>query len=115
MRILVECAFDIRRRSTRRGHVFPTSGDVQLHIVRVNRGHFLHAEGKIDKALKAYVKAIKLCKTYDRPLYDGVDLKIVKSRQFNDDQREKLWSALWKAYPEQPNAPNNAGLWYSRE
>jgi tetratricopeptide (TPR) repeat protein len=36
----------------------------------------------------------------------------VKRAGLEESQRVALWEMCWKRYPDEPGAPNNAGLWY---
>jgi tetratricopeptide (TPR) repeat protein len=85
--------------------------------VPLNEGDVTLDEGKnIDEAIDFYVEALTLFKTKGA-LEDDASLRIggtvaFQNTKLSEVQREKLWTALWKLFPERSDASNNAGLWY---
>jgi tetratricopeptide (TPR) repeat protein len=85
--------------------------------VPLNEGDVTLDEGKkLDEAVDFYVEALTLFKTKGA-IEDEAYMRIGGSVAFqnqalSEQQREKLWTALWKLFPERSDAMNNAGLWY---
>jgi tetratricopeptide (TPR) repeat protein len=69
-----------------------------------------------DEAIENYIEAMTLFKdaggipddTYGR-LGGTVAFQ---NQKLSEEQRDKIWTALWKLFPDRTAALNNAGLWY---
>lgn len=69
--------------------------------------------GKTDEAVDRYVDAIAQRKgQFVQTEYGSINLKAREGQGLSLAQREKLWTALWTAYPDHFEAPNDAGLFY---
>ena len=85
--------------------------------VPLNEGEVTLDEGKkLDDAVEFLVEALTLFKTKGA-ITDDAALRIggtiaFQNTKLSEAQREKLWTALWKLFPERSDASNNAGLWY---
>jgi tetratricopeptide (TPR) repeat protein len=69
-----------------------------------------------DDAIENYVEAMTLFKEAGG-INDAAYLRLAgpiafQNQKLSPEQREKLWTALWKYFPERSEAANNAGLWY---
>ena len=85
--------------------------------VPMNEGDVTLDEGKkIDDAVDFYVESLTLFKTkgaIENDAYMRVGGSVAfQNSKLSESQREKLWTALWKFFPERSDGPNNAGLWY---
>lgn len=85
--------------------------------VPMNEGDVTLDEGKkLDEAVDFYVEAMTLFKGkggIDGDAYMRIGGSIAyQNQKLSEPQREKLWTALWKLFPERSDGPNNAGLWY---
>jgi tetratricopeptide (TPR) repeat protein len=86
--------------------------------VPLNEGDVSLEEGKhVDEAIDFYVEAMTLFKSGK----DGIDdttygrlagTVAFQNQKLSESQREKLWNALWKLFPDRTDATNNAGLWF---
>lgn len=85
--------------------------------VPLNEGDVALDEGKdLDKAIDFYCEAISLFRGkggVDESVYLRLAGPVAfEHRALTAEQRDKLWSHLWKAAPDRADAMNNAGLWY---
>lgn len=80
--------------------------------VRKDLGDALRAQGKMDEAIGKYEEGLKLRDgSYLESEYKSL-LDLASSDATSREQKEKIWTALWQAYPTVLWAPNNAGLYY---
>lgn len=85
--------------------------------VPLNEGDVTLDEGKkIDEAVDFFLEALSLFKTkgaIDNEAYIKLAGPVAfQNAKLSADQREKIWTALWKLFPERYDAMNNAGLWF---
>jgi tetratricopeptide (TPR) repeat protein len=70
-------------------------------------------EHPADAGVNVLTEALALCgDVLDRRVYDGLDYLAVRLGSLTGKQRNRLWMALWKAYPQEINAPGNAEVWW---
>lgn len=71
-----------------------------------------HEDGAIDN----YIEAMTLFKDkggIDNTTYLRLAYSVAfQNQKLSAEQREKIWTGLWKFFPERADAANNAGLWY---
>jgi tetratricopeptide (TPR) repeat protein len=85
--------------------------------VPLNEGDVTLDEGKkVDAAVDFYVEAMTLFKSAGG-IDDEAYMKLAgpvafQCAKLSEDQREKIWTALWKLFPDRYEAMNNAGLWF---
>jgi tetratricopeptide (TPR) repeat protein len=69
-----------------------------------------------DEAIENYVEAMTLFKDaggIDNDAYLRLAFSVAfQSQKLSEEQREKIWLALTKIFPERADAANNAGLWF---
>jgi tetratricopeptide (TPR) repeat protein len=71
------------------------------------------AGGKPDAATKAMLDAVEAWgKGPSKDVYGALNDLAFTGKGLSGDQRDKVWTALWKAFPDRFDAPNNAGLWW---
>jgi tetratricopeptide (TPR) repeat protein len=82
--------------------------------VPLNRGHLLLEKGDSDGAVKAYERAVEASTQFVKAIFDDVNVKVftTPAAAMTPAQREKLWNALWRKWPDAVDTANNAGLWY---
>lgn len=89
----------------------------QNPYVPLNEGDVTLDEGKrLDDAIDFYLEALSLFKGKGA-IPDGPYLKLsatvgFENQKLSVSQREKLWTALWKLFPDRYDAANTAGLWF---
>jgi tetratricopeptide (TPR) repeat protein len=86
-------------------------------IVPFNEGEIRRQQGKdLDAAVGNYVESIAMYKQkggIDDDIYKWIAGPVAfEDKSLSVEQREKLWTHLWKAFPERYDAMNNAGLYY---
>ncbi len=91
--------------------------DPKNPYVPLNEGDVKMAEGKdFDAAIGFYAESIAMFKERGS-IDDAVYIRLAGPLAFENPKlekghREKLWTLLWKYFPERSDAMNNAGLWY---
>ncbi len=82
--------------------------------IALNRGHLLLDMERIDDAMKAYTETLDACgDAYYKDIYGQINQRAWNGTgNPTPEQRDALWTLLWKKWPTVSDAPNNAGLWY---
>ncbi len=82
--------------------------------VAYNLGDVYLSWGKTSEAIDSYVEFVSLHKAdLSQTVYDRLAYSIpISTAGVTTPQREKLWEALWKHYPTNAGAANNAGLFF---
>ena len=77
-------------------------------------GIFRVVQVDIEGAVKEFIRSVEACKgVMRREVYDFIDLFSIRSSELlTAEQRDRLWTALWKAFPSETNGPNNAQVWF---
>jgi tetratricopeptide (TPR) repeat protein len=85
--------------------------------VPLNAGDLHLSAGKLDEAVAAYAAAAELFRgRIDQKTYDRLAFTVpLTTEKMTQEQRVKLWTALWKAFPDRAGAANNAGLYFRDE
>jgi hypothetical protein len=79
----------------------------------LDAGFVLFTAGKTEDGIARILGAVDLCGgVLDRRVYDGADLAAVRGAALAPEQRDRIWAALFKAWPKEPNAPGNAEVWW---
>ena len=90
-----------------------TAGKAKAYLCLID-GDAALAAGKPKEATEAYSKAPE----HFGATGDGKDIYValhdagLRGAGFDADQREQMWTAAWKAWPDRPAIPSNVGLWY---
>jgi tetratricopeptide (TPR) repeat protein len=71
------------------------------------------AAGKPADAAKAAIGAVEAWgKDPARELYDAMNGLAFGGAGLAKEDRDRIWTAMWKQWPDRFEAPNNAGFWY---